>query len=361
MAKVLLISAYDAASHRYWRESLVAQFPEHQWQQVYLPSRFFSWRQAGHVLSLQHSHEQQLQQKYDLVIATSMTNMALLKGIYPHLANVPSCLYFHENQFAYPVNDGDTERNQQLFQLNSIYSALSADQLMFNSVYNRQTWLAGVDALMQKMPDLKANNLSSQFKHKSTILPVPIPMDCVPVDKLHRRPLTLVWNHRWEFDKGIEQLLWFLRILQEQGTEFKIHIIGQVFRQQPQAFEQIQSEFRAQIGHWGYLPERQEYIQVLQQSDVVISTALHEFQGLAVMEAVACGCVPLVPDRLAYQEYYPSDCRYPSILDDPQAEAKAMCAQLKSVLQNRPQQPMISGLTWHKLRSDYLEAMNQWL
>jgi hypothetical protein len=42
----------------------------------------------------------------------------------------------------------------------------------------------------------------------------------------------------------------------------------------------------------------------------VVSTALHEFQGLSVLEASQAGCLPLVPDRLCYPEMYPADCRY---------------------------------------------------
>ena len=45
---------------------------------------------------------------------------------------------------------------------------------------------------------------------------------------------------------------------------------------------------------------------------IVVSTAIHEFQGLAVMEAAGAGCRPLVPDGLCYREQYPADYRYPS-------------------------------------------------
>ncbi|MFC6979090.1 tRNA-queuosine alpha-mannosyltransferase domain-containing protein [Microbulbifer taiwanensis] len=47
----MLLSAYDADSHKRWRRGLVAAIPEWQWTQLTLPPRYFSWRIRGNSLS----------------------------------------------------------------------------------------------------------------------------------------------------------------------------------------------------------------------------------------------------------------------------------------------------------------------
>ena len=62
-----------------------------------------------------------------------------------------------------------------------------------------------------------------------------------------------------------------------------------------------------QITRWGFLADRAEYQAALSASDVAVSTAHHEFFGIAMVEAVAAGCFPLTPRRLAYPEVLGTD------------------------------------------------------
>ena len=58
----------------------------------------------------------------------------------------------------------------------------------------------------------------------------------------------------------------------------------------------------SKIIHFGWLESKSEYTTILSEADVVVSTANHEFFGVAMLEAVA-----LVPNRLVYPEIYPKD------------------------------------------------------
>ena len=42
----------------------------------------------------------------------------------------------------------------------------------------------------------------------------------------------------------------------------------------------------------------------MDKSDFVVSTSLHDFQGLSILEAVSRGCLPLLPKRVVYPEYF---------------------------------------------------------
>jgi len=63
----------------------------------------------------------------------------------------------------------------------------------------------------------------------------------------------------------------------------------------------------------GYTKEK--YHRALQQATIAVSTATQETFGYSMLEATACGCVPLVPDRLSYQELYPTIFRYQTLYE----------------------------------------------
>ena len=56
----------------------------------------------------------------------------------------------------------------------------------------------------------------------------------------------------------------------------------------------------------GFLDSPETYGQILKHVDVIVSTAQHEFFGMAVVEAAAAGAVPVIPKRLAYPEVFHS-------------------------------------------------------
>jgi glycosyltransferase involved in cell wall biosynthesis len=354
--RILLLSAYHASSHQRWCDGLMAHLPEFDWTCLTLPPRYFSWRIRGNSLSWAFNERERLSAGYDLVVATAMVDLSALRGFVPALAAIPTLVYFHENQFAYPP--GSAQRQSVEPQILNLYTALCADRILFNSHFNRDTFLAGVADLCRKLPDQVPAGLDVQLCQRSAVLPVPLEADCFTHPLPRAQRLQLVWNHRWEYDKGPERLLLALQGMTDLA--FTLHMVGQQFRRQPAEFAAIQTELqrRGALGQWGYMASRLAYRQLLQRCHGVISTALHDFQGLAVMEAVAAGCVPLVPARQAYPEWFGAASCYASELSNPAAEAAALRAAVAQLAAHRDSPaPSLHHCSWTALAPRYRQEL----
>jgi glycosyltransferase involved in cell wall biosynthesis len=356
--RILLLSAYDANSHRYWHQGLLAHLLQYNWQVITLKDRYYAWRMGGNALSFKAKFDSLLNARYDLLIATSMTDLATLRGLYPSLARIPNLLYFHENQFAYPPNQH--QKGLVEIQLRSIFSAVAADQILFNSKYNLHSFMHGVEQFVQQMPDGIPTMLAQTLADKAMVLPVPIKDDCKTIEKQNSKDLIeVVWNHRWEHDKGPEPLLELMRMVSKNHDQnIKFHILGQQFRQQPAAMKTIAKIHQAICLTLGYVTSRASYLNKLQSADIVLSTAHHDFQGIAMLEAVACGCRPIAPNRLVYPELYPKGNLYDSTPENPQSEAKAIYQLIKN---HQALKSVQIDWHWSHLQIQYNQLFEQWL
>lgn len=356
--RILVLSPYQARSHEVWIDQLVTGFPDIDWRVLTLPARHFTWRIRSNPLSWYLGDALADVRTPDLVLATSMTDLATLKGLFPRrLGGVPSIVYFHENQFAYPVTPGATETVEPV--VVNLYSALAADRVVFNSQYNRRTFLAGASRFLSRMPDqLPAGGLQC-IADKAEVIPVPVRDGFY---RARRRAgfasMRLIWNHRWEHDKGPDRLLAAVSWLVEQGAAFRLELAGQRFRTAPAAFAELTRRFAGHVRDRGYLGES-EYFSFLADGGFALSTALHDFQGLSMMEAAAAGCVPVAPDRLAYPEWFSESYRYPS-LADPVEEGRALARRLLDLMtaDGMPQPPSLDAFRFEALAGRYRALFN---
>ena len=318
--KALLLSAYDAQSHGVWRKNLKTMFPNIEWVELLLPARYFPWRVRGNSLSWAFNHRDVLTDNYDLILSTSMTDLSALRGFVPQICSIPTIVYFHENQFAYPPNPDPLVRPMNMVepQILSLYTALCADAVVFNSEFNRRSFLEGASALLKKLPDHVPDGLLRCIE-KASVIPVPLSEELFNYSPQLRdeQILEIVWNHRWEYDKGPQLLLAIVQELVTRELPFRLHLLGQRFRVAPPEFAQLQSVLDKHYAHSGipagnsgFIEDSEEYKQCLRSADVVLSTAFHDFQGLSILEACALGCAPLAPHRLVYPEYLPAQCLF---------------------------------------------------
>ena len=331
--RILLLSAYQADSHAWWTRWLEERFVDIDWRCLTLPGRHFKWRIRGNPLSW-IDHIAEASQGVDRVLATSMVDLATLRGLQPALAGIPTDYYFHENQFAYPVGLG--QRPSVEPQIVQLYGALAADRLLFNSEWNRSSFLDGVAALLRRMPDAVPAGIVERLAPKTAVVPVPI----VPPapGRASRDARLILWNHRWEYDKAPEVFADAVIRLAEAGHAFRLALLGPRPHPPPPALSRIVDALGDRVIANGRVP-RGEYDALLHRAGVVVSTAIHEFQGLGMLEATAAGATPLVPDALVYPEQYPAEYRYPA------GDADALARRLAGWLGDsaRPGAPDVSG------------------
>jgi glycosyltransferase involved in cell wall biosynthesis len=73
-----------------------------------------------------------------------------------------------------------------------------------------------------------------------------------------------------------------LLALKEKGLKFNVSMLGKVCQDIPESLSKAKEELGENILNWGYVPSRSDYVKVLHQADVVVSTAKHEFFGVAM-------------------------------------------------------------------------------
>lgn len=304
--QILALEPYYGGSHKAFLDGWSALSP-HDWTILTLPAYKWKWRMRHAAVTFAQEVHKHLSGKppWDLLFCSDMLNLAEFRGLARHdIGDLPSVVYFHENQLTYPVRL-ESERDYQ-FAMTNLTSALAADAVWFNSAFHRDEFLAALDAFLKRMPDHQPAGITEDIRRKASIHP---PGVAARPARHGRRPgpLRILWAARWEHDKNPEDFFRALAILRKRSIAFRVSVVGEQFREVPEIFAQARRDFADCIDRWGYQESRAEYEAALSEADVFVSTARHEFFGLCAVEAALAGAVPLLPKRLAYPEVFGLD------------------------------------------------------
>jgi glycosyltransferase involved in cell wall biosynthesis len=320
--RILALEPYYGGSHRAVLDGLVAGV-DADWTLLTLPARKWKWRMRGAAMTMAAesarlamaagSPQEATGRPFDVIFASTFLNLAEYRGMVGSwLSSVPAVVYFHENQLVYP-NRHTAEWDFQ-FPLTNITTALSAEACVFNTVWNLEAFLEAIPGFLREFPDHHPVGVAETIREKSCVIAPPFDpavFEECPVTR--GSTARIVWPHRWEHDKNPDAFFSAVARLAEEGLEFEVVVAGQSFRDVPESILAAERTLGSRLVHLGQPETRSDYAALLSSSDVAVSTAVNEFFGLAMVEASYAGCMPLVPDRLAYRELYPSRFRYRNV------------------------------------------------
>lgn len=159
---------------------------------------------------------------------------------------------------------------------------MSADVVLFNSEFNKSSFLSNIGKILKLIPDHRPKGLREQIEVKSQVLYFPMKFPVKQPSTRDDSCLHIVWPHRWEFDKGPRDFFDALTQLKECNCNFKVSVLGETFSDNHEIFTQIKENFIDKIAHFGYVKSKEEYFNILRSCHVVISTAKHEFFGVSM-------------------------------------------------------------------------------
>lgn len=448
----LLIEPFCGGSHKQLIDQLIQDIPD--CSSFTLPGKKWHWRaRTSSVYFSQIIPKNNGNCK--TLFASSVLNLAELVALRPDLSSLHKVLYFHENQLLYPVRK-QQERDFQ-YGYNQIISSLVADTLVFNSQYNKNSFLENISTFLKLIPDYRPRNLAEKLAPKCKVVHFPLSLpplhvnssafcktmpgeqveisdenlltdkenSCLanslatdylaslqvdnypsstqkrsldegclsglvskcsklsnadqedgnlqekaeeknenndnipsvpPSIEPESKPLHIVWPHRWEHDKDPDTLFEVLLKLHEDGLEFFVSVIGQTFTDVPSVFAESQTNLLSHIKNWGYVESKAKYYDILKAADVVVSTAKHEFYGVAMLEAVYFGCYPLCPNRLVYPEIFPG-CYLYNTSNQLYKRLKEFCKR-PFLPRNHHPQVDLEQFTWKHLKQSYCDILN---
>jgi len=300
--KFLFLEPFWGDSHRAFAQGLISH-SKHTIDLITLPDSFWKWRLNGAALYFYKIIPNL--RAYDGLITTSLMRLSDFKAL-SGSSCPPVLAYFHESQLTYPQPSGKSLNFQLGF--SDITTGLTADKVLFNSETHYKTFFTTLTDFIKKMPDYQPEWVTGAIRSKSGVLYPGCAFAGAPPDVsafTDSTPPLIIWNHRWEFDKNPKDFFEALETLLETGHDFHIALLGKNDQFVPKQFIKARKRFGRRIVQYGYVPSQEKYYEWLKRGTVVISTAWQENFGMAVIEAIRWGCLPLLPKRLSYPEIIP--------------------------------------------------------
>ncbi|XP_016052014.1 PREDICTED: glycosyltransferase-like domain-containing protein 1 isoform X3 [Miniopterus natalensis] len=312
---ILVIEAFYGGSHKQLADLLQEELEDCV---LYaLPAKKWHWR--ARTAALYFSQNVPGSERYRILFASSVLNLTELAALRPDLGKLKKILYFHENQLVYPVKKCQ-ERDFQ-YGYNQILSCLVADVVIFNSVFNMESFLTSIGKFMKLIPDHRPKDLESIIRPKCQVIYFPIRFPDVsrfmPRHKTtHLQKMLSLTGHG-----GAAPSL-DLPPQQEQGSSENLLCNVEsgsgpcdVAQQGNLGSSRMQEScsktcISSDTSSFRHGENKQNLHDILSGAADEEQRPLHIVWPHRWLEAVYCGCYPLCPKDLVYPEIFPAEYLY---------------------------------------------------
>lgn len=297
---------------------------------------------------------------FDFLVVSDMLDLPVFLALTrPRFERVPVMAYFHENQFTYPRSRG-TRFNSWFGQVNYL-TALAADAVAFNSEFHREDFLGALRTLAGQPNNWLVAEAIDVIDRKSAVLPVGVELGWIEALRKEReetQPRTILWNHRWEFDKAPELFARVVCGLADESVAFRVAIAGEPGDNPSEAMWRVRDTLGERVVHFGFAESREAYGRLLWSSDIVVSTTRHEFFGVGMVEAMAAGCVPIAPRRYNYPALVPGELHERLLFETETELTDRLRALMTGPLPDRgPLHAAAGRFGWERVGPQWAEAL----
>ena len=331
---ILILDPFFEYSHKVWSEGL-QKHSSHKITILSLSPHHWKWRMTGGAIELAEQYKN-LNLSPDLIIATDMLDFACFLALAKiDQQKVSTAIYFHENQITYPWKNETTkhqkEKNHHYSFINFV-SCLSADKVFFNSAFHKSIFNNSLPGFLKMLPKFGYQKYLESISSKSMVLPLGLDVQLNRETKaIKSETPCFLWNHRWEHDKNPELFFNTLFQLKEEKIPFELIVLGKSYKRQPAIFEEAKEVLNAELLHFGYVDTYEEYHTLVEQTNILLVTSNQDFFGISIVEAIASGLYPILPDRLAYPEHIPLDLHHKYLYQ----KDEAIIPMLKEIILNK--------------------------
>lgn len=300
-----LVEPFFGGSHRAWAEGW-ARHSGHRVRLHTLPAAAWRWRMRGAAATLAPELGRSAREDGppDLLVVSDMIDLgalvALRRAAHP---SVPVVLYLHENQLTYPRRAGESlDTGLAWITWNNL---LVADEIWCNSAFHRDELLTALPAFLAAVPDHSHESLLERVAERMVVLPVGVDLVAGRPRPTDGPPLVLS-NQRWHHDKDVDAVVRALVALADEGVSFRAAVVGDHRGGLADVIDPLLDRLGDRVIARGH-QDRATYECLLGEADVVVSAARNEFFGIAVIEAISAGAVPVLPRAVAYPEVVPAE------------------------------------------------------